>query len=699
MQAFSTLSLNTRICITASALVIGSLAITATVTGIRTRDSAENAAMELARTAAMAAAEATKTRIASNLGAVAMVAGTVQSTLAAGHPLSRDQANAIDQATLRSSSDLVGTSIAMEPGKFDDRDAEFAGKGPGYDASGRYMPYYTHNGAGGFNVTAIEFGNAPGANDWYDVPLKSGKRFFSEPYAYPVNGKEVLMSSLVAPVIVDGKALGVVTGDFQLTRLTDILAGMRTLEGGQLSLISNGGMYASHPDAARNGKRAEDLPAAALEAIRSGKPYEYEADGMVSLVQPMRLHDDIAPWAVRLSFPKSVATAAARELLMYTVIVSALCAIIAAFVLITTLRRQTRPLRELASTMTQLSSGSADLTQRLAVKGSDELAVIGQGFNQFVSKIEDVMARVRDSSASVASASAEISQGNADLSARTEQQASSLEETAASMEELTGTVRQNSDNASQARQLAASASQVAVKGGAVVAEVVDTMAAINASSNKVVDIIGVIDGIAFQTNILALNAAVEAARAGEQGRGFAVVATEVRNLAHRSATAAREIKELISDSVEQVARGSALVQSAGATMDEVVTSVRRVDDIVAEISSASAEQSSGIGQVTQAIGQMDGVTQQNAALVEQAAAAAESLKEQAATLVALVGQFQISGASTAMASSPPVVTVKVAKALPASPRPAAKPPKAVTAPQPKAKTVKKPAGEDEWEEF
>jgi len=699
MQALNTLSLNTRICLTASTLVILSLAITATVTGIRTRDSAQEASMELARTAALGAAEATKTRIASSLGAVSMVAGTVQSTLAAGHPLSRDQANAIDQATLRNSSDLVGTSIAMEPGKFDERDAEFAGKGPAYDASGRYMPYYTNNPAGGYNVTAIEFGNAPGANDWYDIPFKSGKRFFSEPYAYPVNGKEVLMSSLVAPIIVDGKARGVVTGDFQLTRLTDILAAMRTLEGGKLSLISNGGMYASNPDTARNGKRADDLPAAALDAIRSGKRYEYEADGMVSLIQPMQLHDDIAPWAVRLSFPKSVATAAARQLLMYTVIVSALCAMIAALVLVTTLRRQTRPLRDLASTMTQLSSGNADLTQRLVIKGGDELAVIGQGFNQFVSKIEDVMARVRDSSASVATASAEISQGNADLSARTEQQASSLEETAASMEELTGTVRQNSDNAAQARQLAASASQVAVKGGAVVAEVVDTMAAINSSSNKVVDIIGVIDGIAFQTNILALNAAVEAARAGEQGRGFAVVATEVRNLAHRSATAAKEIKELISNSVEQVARGSALVQSAGVTMDEVVTSVRRVDDIVAEISSASAEQSSGIGQVTQAIGQMDGVTQQNAALVEQAAAAAESLKEQASTLVALVGQFQISGASTAMASLPPAAPVKVQKVLPASQRPAAKPPKAVAAPQPKARVVKKPAGEDEWEEF
>jgi methyl-accepting chemotaxis protein len=252
-----------------------------------------------------------------------------------------------------------------------------------------------------------------------------------------------------------------------------------------------------------------------------------------------------------------------------------------------------------------------------------------------------VLARVRDSSASVATASIEISQGNTDLSARTEQQASALQETAASMEELASTVRQNSDNAAQARQLAEGASAVAERGGVVVHQVMDTMTDISATSAKVADIIAVIDGIAFQTNILALNAAVEAARAGEQGRGFAVVASEVRHLAQRSAAAAKEIKVLIGKSVEQVAHGDALVRTAGTTMDDVVTSVRRVADIIAEIASASAEQSSGIGQVTQAVGQMDGVTQQNAALVEEAAAAAESLQMQASTLVALVGEFRI----------------------------------------------------------
>jgi methyl-accepting chemotaxis protein len=402
-------------------------------------------------------------------------------------------------------------------------------------------------------------------------------------------------------------------------------------------------LYASHPKEELNGKKADDLPAAALDAVRRGSTYEFtDGSGMVHLLQPVRLHPDIAPWAISMSFPKAVATAAARQLLGYMLLVSVICAVIGALMMVWVLNRLTRPLRVLAGAMAGLAGGNADLSARLEVRGRDELATIAGSFNQFVAKIQDVLLRVRTSSDSVAVAAREIRQGNVDLSGRTEQQAGALEETAASMEELTGTVRQNADNAQQANQLAVSASNVATRGGAVVAQVVDTMALIDESSKKVVDIIAVIDSIAFQTNILALNAAVEAARAGEQGRGFAVVASEVRSLAQRSAAAAKEIKTLIGNSVHQVGVGSTLVGEAGKTMEEVVASVRRVSDIVSEISAASAEQSTGIGQVTQAIGQMDGVTQQNAALVEQATAAAESLEEQAANLVALVGEFRLS---------------------------------------------------------
>ncbi len=289
---------------------------------------------------------------------------------------------------------------------------------------------------------------------------------------------------------------------------------------------------------------------------------------------------------------------------------------------------------------------SGDISNRISLEDkTGAIASLCEGVNALLENMTEVISQVKEAGETINTAASEIATGNNDLSSRTEQQASSLEETASSMEELASTVKQNAENAKQANQLAAAASGVAVKGGEVVGNVVTTMSAINESARKIEDIISVIDGIAFQTNILALNAAVEAARAGEQGRGFAVVAGEVRNLAQRSASAAKEIKDLISDSVSKTAEGTKLVESAGATMQEIVSSVQRVTDIMGEITAASQEQSSGIDQVNGAITSMDEVTQQNAALVEQAAAAAESLVEQASSLMETVGAFTLAGQS------------------------------------------------------
>lgn len=285
--------------------------------------------------------------------------------------------------------------------------------------------------------------------------------------------------------------------------------------------------------------------------------------------------------------------------------------------------------------------GAGDLSQSVSISNNDEIGRMLGTLQKMQIRLSDVVNAVRNGSESVATASAEIAQGNQDLSARTESQASALEQTASSMEELSSQVKHNADNAMQASQLASSASAVAMRGGEVVGRVVGTMKEINAASKKIADIIGVIDGIAFQTNILALNAAVEAARAGEQGRGFAVVASEVRSLAGRSADAAKEIKSLISASVERVEQGSVLVDQAGETMSEVVGAIRRVNDLVGEISSASNEQSMGVAQVGEAVSQMDQVTQQNAALVEQMAAAASSLNSQAQDLVHVVSAFKL----------------------------------------------------------
>jgi methyl-accepting chemotaxis protein len=332
-------------------------------------------------------------------------------------------------------------------------------------------------------------------------------------------------------------------------------------------------------------------------------------------------------------------------------------------------RSITRPINIAMNVAQAVAAGN--LSSRIDVTTTDETGKLLQALKDMNDGLVRIVGEVRAGTETISTASREIAAGNLDLSWRTEQQASSLEETASSMEELTSTVKQNADNAWQANQLAASASGVALEGGAVVAEVVVTMASINASAKKIADIISVIDGIAFQTNILALNAAVEAARAGEQGRGFAVVASEVRNLAQRSAAAAKEIKTLISDSVEKVDAGSRLVDQAGATMGEIVESVKRVTDIMSEITAASKEQTSGIEQINQAITRMDEVTQQNAALVQQAAAAAESLHNQTGNLTQVVGVFKIIGSISINVAShtAPVLHSSVRHASnPASPR-------------------------------
>ncbi|WP_194726579.1 methyl-accepting chemotaxis protein [Noviherbaspirillum malthae] len=361
----------------------------------------------------------------------------------------------------------------------------------------------------------------------------------------------------------------------------------------------------------------------------------------------------------------------------------------------------TKPLNVAVKVAASVADG--DLTQKIEVRSNDETGQLMRALKNMNDSLVQIVSQVRTGTETISTASTEIAAGNQDLSARTEQQASSLEETASSLEELTSTVRQNADNARQADQLAQSASEVANRGGVVVSQVVETMGSINESSKKISDIISVIDGIAFQTNILALNAAVEAARAGEQGRGFAVVASEVRNLAQRSAAAAKEIKTLIDDSVQKVDAGSRLVGQAGSTMEEIVQSIQRVTDIMGEITAATQEQTSGLDQINQAVSQMDQVTQQNAALVEQSAAAAESMREQAGGLAHAVGVFKLNGMHSAATSG----TASL-------PRPAAQATRAVRAAAPAAGSmvavksstpakVKAPAPKvsaaDGWEEF
>lgn len=379
-------------------------------------------------------------------------------------------------------------------------------------------------------------------------------------------------------------------------------------------------------------------------------------------------------------------------LLIAVILLGVIMAVITSWWLI---RSITSPLHHAVEVARRVANG--DLRSDVTVSSKDEIGVLLNALKHMNKNLSHIVAEVRMGTETISTASGQIAAGNLDLSARTEAQAGALEETASAMEQLTSTVKQNADNARQANQLAETASEVAVKGGSVVSEVVTTMGAINESSRKIADIIGVIDGIAFQTNILALNAAVEAARAGEQGRGFAVVATEVRSLAQRSAAAAKEIKVLIDDSVEKIEIGNKQAGQAGTTMSEVVSSVQRVTDIMSEITAASHEQSIGIEEVNRAISQMDETTQQNAALVEEAAAAAKSMQDQAGHLEELVNKFQV---DTTQRNAPARSKLRTLNSQQGKPAPQPKRVESKPAPSANKKlTATAKNNEEEWEEF
>ncbi|MGK5015907.1 methyl-accepting chemotaxis protein [Janthinobacterium sp. 61] len=526
----------------------------------------------------------------------------------------------------------------------------------------------------------------PTARAWYTDTVKAGVPMLTPPYVDAASHK--LVVSFTAPVGSKGALVGVAGADVLLDTVIANVVAIKPTPHSFAFLVDQSGTIIAHAN-----KDLSLQPVAKLDATLSAAQVNRLENTRTS--DAVRLNDRDGKlyvtrvagtdWLLAVVLDQQEAMQALQTMLTAATVTAALLTGLAALLLSLLVFKMLKRLELVRDALDDIASGEGDLTRRLDASGVDELAQIAGAFNRFIDKIAAVLVKIRTASESVKVSSMEIAAGNQDLSSRTEQQASSLEETAASMEELTSTVKQNADNARQANQMAQSASGVASKGGQVVAQVVDTMASINDSSKKIVDIISVIDGIAFQTNILALNAAVEAARAGEQGRGFAVVATEVRSLAQRSSQAAKEIKLLIDDSVDKVDSGARLVDEAGATMQEIVDSVRRVTDIMGEITAASVEQSSGIEQVNQAIAQMDQVTQQNAALVEEAAAAAESLQDQASTLSQVVGVFKLDEAQVAVAQpARPVVRAPIAPRI---------------ASRPAARAVAKPERSEEWETF
>jgi methyl-accepting chemotaxis protein len=460
-------------------------------------------------------------------------------------------------------------------------------------------------------------------------------------YANSGGDKNVIISFVRTIQDGQGKPLGVLGMDISLDGFAKMIGQVHFGDTGYLMVVEDSGTVLVDPrEASHNFKPLKDL----------GDGYRELADianGAQSVDIDGTRYDAVIYTSPELGWkyigliPHHEMMASANRL--STILIAAgLLALAAALALTTALgRKLTAPLRQVSNGMQDIASGDGDLTQRLPVTSDDEVGVLAAQFNAFVEKLNGVLLNIRANSETLRVATGEISAGNADLSARTEQQAAALQETAASMEELTSAVKQNADNAREASSLAANASNVARRSSDVVERVVVTMSDISQSSNRIADITGIIEGIAFQTNILALNAAVESARAGEHGRGFAVVASEVRSLAQRSSTAAKEIKELIGASVGKIHQGSALASEAGQTMSEVTHAVGQVTAIMSEIAAASDEQSRGIAQVNLAITQMDDVTQQNAALVEEAAAASRSLEDQGRQLNETVAAFRL----------------------------------------------------------
>ena len=484
----------------------------------------------------------------------------------------------------------------------------------------------------------------PTGRPWFTQAAAASSVVLTEPYMDAA--RNMLVVTFALAVKEGGQTKAVVATDVFLNDVSNTVKAIKPTPSGFAFLVSNKGDIVAHPDTKLTqkplGTLSPELDDKAVKVAReAGAAW---VDARVGEQNYLMRGTSIpnTDWTLVVAADKSEALASLHSLLRASAIVLLMVILVAAALMAAVIAKMLRGLSRVQSALDEISAGGGDLTQRLPEDGRDEIARIAGAFNLFAKKIQDILLDVRSASNSITTASSEIALGAQDLSQRTEQTAANLEEAASSMETLTSTVRQTADAAQTANQLASSASSAAAKGGTVVSQVVTTMDEINASSKKISDIIGVIDGIAFQTNILALNAAVEAARAGEQGRGFAVVASEVRSLAQRSAEAAKEIKGLIGASVDRVEVGTRLVEEAGNSMTDIVSSVQRVTDIIGEITAASTEQSDGIGQVNGAVVQLDKMTQQNAALVEQSAAAAESLKDQAQRLTEVVSVFKLS---------------------------------------------------------
>nr|WP_156036566.1 methyl-accepting chemotaxis protein [Kosakonia radicincitans] len=528
-------------------------------------------------------------------------------------------------------SDFLSMSLAFEANAFDGKDAEFAGKAD-QDPAGRYARYVDRDNGGNPALHNLVDYETPGSGDYYLLPRQRQKEVIIEPYIYPYNGVDVMLTSIAAPIIRDGKFLGSVTSDFSLETLQKMVGAIKPWEGtGYAVLLSADNKVVSSPDKAAAGKP--------WTGTIGGKAVIHADDTILKepafiTWRTIGIGNSQTPWKLAIVTPVSVVMAEAWHYLRNAVILMILSIVIVSVVVAMVFTRKVaRPVGGEPAEASEIALfvAQGDLSNEIPVREGDNSSIF-YAMHTMQDQLRRIVGSISDASSSVRSGSSEIAAGNLDLASRTEEQAAAIVQTAASMEQISVTVKTNADNAYKATSLTQNAAQIAGQGEALVREVVDIIGKIDESAGKIGDINSIIDGIAFQTNILALNAAVEAARAGEQGRGFAVVAGEVRNLAQRSSNAAKEISALIEESSGRVTKGVALVNETGAMMKQIIASVSSVHMVIAEIVQALDEQTKGVGQVSEAVNQMDSTTQQNASLVQQISAAAMSLEEQAKSL-------------------------------------------------------------------
>ncbi|MEL7965972.1 methyl-accepting chemotaxis protein [Vreelandella neptunia] len=607
-----------------------------------------------------------------------------------GRPLmtmSRRELSLLVRQTVVDNTELLDAFIGWEPNAFGS-DARYTGReDQGYGPDGRFMPWWYRTESGDIEVLALgsdmenQERDADGIRrgEYYLCTKETKRSCVVDPHLYDYNGETLLVTSFNAPILVDNEFRGSAGVDLSVEFIQSLLeeANASLYDGaGEIALIASQGAlaaYTSSPDLL--GKHVEnvldaDLQAGIAQAQQGEKVRRLDTEqGMTELYWPFSIDESGNPWVLMIRLPESAVLAGLNNLqeqmqsqretstlgMIGMGLVIAFLGLIASWLLGNSI---SRPLKQLADRMREIASGDGDLTQRLPVRGRDEGAELAIQFNAFAVKIHDVLVDVRTSSESVHHAANEIAMGGQDLSRRTDNAAASLQQTSASIEEITSTVQHTAASAKEANKLSQTASEVAREGGQVVANVVTTMEDITHASDKIGEIVTLMNSISFQTNLLALNASVEAARAGEHGRGFAVVADEVRKLAGRSSEAANDIQKLIEDSQSKVNNGTTLVRNAGSTMKEIVAHITRVTDVLEEINAATSEQSEGIKQVNIAVAELDRMTQENAAMVEESTTAAEQLKEQADHLAVTIGSFK-------MSQHPPApLTLKSAKALP-----------------------------------